>query len=60
MTESTPSSEAGADSTPSHPGLPRWVKVSALVLATLVVALIIAMLLTGGDHGPARHGALVG
>lgn len=36
------------------PGLPRWVKISALLAALLLVALLIA-LLVGGNHGPARH-----
>lgn len=34
------------------PGMPRWVKVSALVAVVLLV-LVILMLLTG--HGPGRH-----
>ena len=37
------------------PGIPRWVKVSGLVVAALIVLLIAVMLLAGGDHGPGRH-----
>lgn len=37
------------------PGIPRWVKVSALVVAALIVVVIAVMLLAGGDHGPGRH-----
>jgi hypothetical protein len=39
----------------SPPGIPRWVKLSALVVAVLVVVGIAIMLLAGGDHGPGRH-----
>ena len=39
-------------------GLPRWVKVSLIILAVVVVLVVIVMLLfsggTGG-HGPSRH-----
>jgi hypothetical protein len=38
----------------SPPGMPRWVKVVGL--AVLVAALVLAaVLLVGGEHGPARH-----
>ena len=37
------------------PGIPRWVKVSGLVVASIVVVLVAAMLALGGDHGPGRH-----
>ena len=36
------------------PGVPGWVKVSALVAVILLVGLIVAMLI-GGNHGPGRH-----
>jgi hypothetical protein len=42
-----------------HPGMPRWVKVSALAVAVLVVALIVVMLAIGGEHGPGRHAGTV-
>ena len=35
-------------------GMPRWVKVSAIVVAALVVLMVVLMLV-GGDHGPGRH-----
>lgn len=34
------------------PGMPRWVKLGALV-AVLLLVLVVLMLLTG--HGPGRH-----
>lgn len=38
------------------PGLPRWVKLLALGTVIVLALLIVAMLLTGGDHGPGMHG----
>ena len=44
----------GADATP--PGLPRWVKVGAIVVGLLVLVVLVLQL-TGvaGDHGPGMH-----
>lgn len=41
-----------------RPGLPRWVKVSGAVVVLLVLALIAVLLMTGGQHGPGRHGSM--
>ena len=38
----------------SPPGMPRWVKVSGIIVAVLVLLLVIVLLLAGG-HGPRRH-----
>jgi hypothetical protein len=38
----------------SPPGMPRWVKVSGIIVAVLVLLLVIVLLLFGG-HGPRRH-----
>ena len=61
MPESPPQPESGeaAASAPDrepNAGMPRWVKVSAIVALVLVV-LVVAMLIAGGpgDHGPGRH-----
>lgn len=35
---------------------PRWVKIPAIVAGVLILVVVAAMLLTGGQHGPARHG----
>nr|MBA2601249.1 hypothetical protein [Actinomycetota bacterium] len=40
-------------------GTPRWVKISGIV-AAIVIALIVVVLLFGGDHGPGRHTAPMG
>lgn len=37
------------------PAIPRWVKVSGIVVAVLVL-IVVVMLLSG--HGPGRHSAL--
>jgi uncharacterized cupredoxin-like copper-binding protein len=43
----------------SAPGMPRWVKVSALIVGAIVLFAIGVMLVSGqmGGHGPGRHGA---
>lgn len=39
----------------SPPGAPRWVKVTAIVIVVVVLALIVSKL-AGVEHGPGRHG----
>ena len=41
------------------PGLPRWVKVAAIVVGLLLLIVVILQL-TGvaGEHGPGRHSSL--
>jgi hypothetical protein len=43
------------DDRPSPPRMPRWVKVSGIVVAVLVILVVLMMLLAGGGHGPGRH-----
>lgn len=47
-----PESPAGG----SAPGMPRWVKVFAAVLAVVILALVVAFVVDGGGHGPGMHG----
>jgi hypothetical protein len=35
--------------------MPRWVKVSVLIAVVLLVAVGVAMFVSGGSHGPGRH-----
>jgi hypothetical protein len=44
----------GADPA-SPPRMPRWVKLSLILVALLVLVVVIVMLIAGGDHGPSRH-----
>jgi len=44
--------DPGLDDRP--PGMPRWVKVMAIV-AVVVAVLVVVALLIGGEHSPARH-----
>jgi hypothetical protein len=44
--------EGGAD---PNVGMPRWVKISGLIAAAVIVLLVAAVLFGGGQHGPARH-----
>ena len=57
MTDSIPEPDLDRDldgGTP--PGMPRWVKVAAIVVGVLILVFLVLQL-TGvaGDHGPGRH-----
>lgn len=45
---------------PKPPATPRWVKISGVVLALVVVAVLAKVLFGGGagGHGPGMHGGL--
>lgn len=38
------------------PALPRWVVALAVGALAVVVVLVLAMVLLGGEHGPGMHG----
>ena len=50
-----------ADPTPDRPagdgytGLPAWVKWTLIAILAVIVLLVLAQLVVGGDHGPGRH-----
>lgn len=48
--------DARGHTTEKPPALPRWVKLLAISAAVLVLVVILAMLLVGGEHGPGTHG----
>jgi hypothetical protein len=48
-----PDGDDGSGGAP--PGMPRWVKVSALVVLVIAVVLVVTMLVVGGEHGPGLH-----
>ena len=54
MSQSQDGSRLGANqSTPT--GMPRWVKMLGIIAILVVLLVGIAMLATGGEHGPGRH-----
>ncbi|MGH8793192.1 MAG: hypothetical protein ACRDXX_11160 [Stackebrandtia sp.] len=57
MTDPQPHTEDDAPhERESPPGMPRWMKVSAIVVGVLVLLFVVLTLLgVGGDHGPGRH-----
>jgi hypothetical protein len=46
----------GRPGEPPNPGTPRWVRVFG-VIAGLLFLLVLHSIITGGGHGPARHGS---
>ena len=41
---------------PPYPGMPRWLKVSGIIIIVLVLLGVVIILAgVGGQHGPARH-----
>lgn len=54
-----PDEDPQAESTPSAttpPAMPRWVKALGVALLAVVVIVVVAMLLSGVQHGPGLHG----
>jgi hypothetical protein len=59
----SPEADDGPGREPSHgspsgepPTMPRWVKVSAVVVGVVIVLFVILQLTgIGGSHGPGRH-----
>ena len=53
MTEPSPRTDADRG---VPPGMPRWVKVTAMVVGLLVLLFVIGQVTgVGGEHGPGRH-----
>lgn len=50
-------SDETAEGEATAPGMPRWVKVLGAIALVVVVIAVVAMLISGGEHGPGRHGA---
>ena len=47
--------EAGPHDDHQHPGAPRWVKVTVLVVILIIAIALLMVSLGGGSHGPNRH-----
>lgn len=41
----------------SSTGIPRWVKVSGIVVLLVALLVAVVMLISGGQHGPSLHGS---
>lgn len=52
--EDRPGSQSTDLGRASPPPRPRWLKVSAIVVALIVLAVLVIALM-GGEHGPGRH-----
>ena len=37
------------------PGLPRWLKLSAIAVLVLIIVVVVLQLVTGAQHGPGMH-----
>lgn len=55
MTDPDGSQDRSGDESAASPGMPRWVKTSAIVAVIIVAILIVVMMLVGGEHGPGLH-----
>ncbi|WP_299169066.1 hypothetical protein [uncultured Arthrobacter sp.] len=53
-TDSDREHESHHPNTQERPGVPRWVKIFALVALAVVLGFVIVMLF-GGEHGPGMH-----
>lgn len=57
MADPTPNPDTGVGpDRESPPGMPRWMKVSGIVVIVLILVVVIVLLTIGGDHGPGRGG----
>jgi hypothetical protein len=61
MTNRSPYRDTGSDTGvgsdhDSPGGLPRWVWVSGIIVAIVVLTMIAIVLIGGGGHGPRLHG----
>lgn len=55
-TRRSDTSEATAAGGGSTTGMPRWVKISLIVVGTLIAIFVFLQLIgVGGQHGPSRH-----
>lgn len=51
--EEQPAAGPATDGTP--PPRPQWVRWLLVALAVAILAVLVVMLVSGGDHGPGRH-----
>lgn len=55
----TSTQNGSTEDPPQPPGTPRWVRITLIVVAVFVLALVVKLVVDGGGsgHGPSRHGA---
>ena len=53
MTDERPPTSSGAA---GPPAVPVWVMGLGVAILVLVAIVVVVMLLSGGQHGPGRHG----
>lgn len=51
----SPENDNGRNMTKEPPPMPRWVKVSGIIVIALVLLFVIKLFFGNGDHGPGRH-----
>lgn len=39
----------------SSSGLPRWLRIAGICALLLALVAVVALLMSGGEHGPSRH-----
>ncbi len=55
MTDQSRNPRSGTDYEPAS-GVPRWVKLTGILLAVVVLLVVVVVLIGGGGgHGPRRH-----
>lgn len=55
MPEPLPDPDRSGETRPGPPGMPHWVKVSAVIVVIVAVTLVVVLALSGGEHGPGLH-----
>lgn len=50
-----PTNRSGTESEERAPGIPRWVKISAVIALLLLLTLLLSQLVFGVQHGPGLH-----
>ena len=58
MADPAPGDDTGVGPGREYPGIPRWLKVSVIIIAIVVVLVVVLMLtgVLGGVHGPEQRG----
>ncbi len=55
MADRPPDHDTGVGPGREYPGIPRWVKVSGIIVIVLFLLVVVVMFIGRGEHGPGRH-----